>query len=240
VSQPVLFASPVPPPIDGVDLRCCDVQALLGEVRGAAMIHADPPWRYRSAGVPRGTAALAEHYSAGAVGDHYDGLSDFDIARHVDAAFGCAAHNAYLVLWTTWPKLYEWVEEFARHGKRWKYVTGGAWGKTDSGAGIGYHWRGNSEPVLIYKKGKPKPCATISNFCGHPRGEHSEKPLPMLEDMARAFCPPGGLVFDLYAGLGPMARACLSESRRYIGAEIDEERHRKALGLLALAAGRSS
>jgi hypothetical protein len=34
-----------------------------------------------------------------------------------------------------------------------------------------------------------------------------------------------------------MARACALEGRRYVGAEIDPERHAKALGLLANAIG---
>lgn len=44
--------------------------------------------------------------------------------------------------------------------------------------------------------------------------------------------------FELYAGLAPLARACLGTGRRYIGAEIDPERHLKAMERLHAAKGR--
>ena len=45
----------------------------------------------------------------------------------------------------------------------------------------------------------------------------------------RRWTDPGDLVLDLYAGLGSVAVACALEGRRYIGAEIDPERHRRAV-----------
>jgi hypothetical protein len=45
-------------------------------------------------------------------------------------------------------------------------------------------------------------------------------------------------VLDLYAGMAPLARACLGTGRRYLGAEIDLERHKQALGRLHRHAGR--
>ena len=58
-------------------------------------------------------------------------------------------------------------------------------------------------------------------------------------EMIRRWCPPGDLVLDLYAGMGSVARATLraGEGRRYVGAEIDEGRHRAALGLIAQRVG---
>jgi tRNA/tmRNA/rRNA uracil-C5-methylase (TrmA/RlmC/RlmD family) len=49
--------------------------------------------------------------------------------------------------------------------------------------------------------------------------------------------PPGGLVLDLYAGLGsvPEAVVMAGEGRRYIGAEIDEDRHAAALAIVRRA-----
>ena len=43
-----LFADPVPPLPPSIDLRRCDVAELLADVSGAALVHADPPWTYRT------------------------------------------------------------------------------------------------------------------------------------------------------------------------------------------------
>ena len=44
----------------------------------------------------------------------------------------------------------------------------------------------------------------------------------------------GAKVLDLYAGLGTVAEACALEGRRYVGAEVDPDRHARALGLVAV------
>ena len=214
-----LFGDPVPRAVAGIDLRLADVASVLAEMRGAAMVHADPPWSYDNAG------------AEGSAEAEYDLLTNAGIATHVDAAYDCAADDAYLVLWTTWPKLMEWRDASA--SMRWQYVSGGCWGKSGR-LGVGFHWRGDSEPVLLYRKGNPRPLLrTLSNLHVSERTAHSEKPLAFLRKMLGAFCAEGGTVLELYAGLAPMARACALEGRAYVGAEIDAERHAKAIGLLA-------
>ena len=201
-----------------IDLRCCDVAELLGEVRGAALVASDPPWSYANEGC-RGTAV-----------DEYDTITNADIAGHIDAAFDCAAPSSYLRLWCTFPKLAEWMD--ASKAMRWEYKSGGAWAKS-SGFGVGFHWRGDSEILLLYVKGNPRPLHKYaSNLHIGPRTAHSEKPKEWLEKLTEAFCPQDGTVLDLYAGLAPMARACKATGRDYIGAEIDPERHRHAMAKL--------
>jgi hypothetical protein len=197
------------------------------------LIHADPPWVYANAGA-RGVAA-----------DEYDLLDLPAIVRHVDASFDVAEDGSRLILWCTWPQIGGWIRATIEAGDQWRWgdnTTGGSWHK-EGAPGVGFHWLGNSEPVLIYTKGSPPTDrgATILNACdcaishGSPREAHSEKPTPWLRGMLQRWTSPGDLVVDLYAGLAPMARACALEGRRYVGAEIDPERHAKALGLLAHA-----
>jgi hypothetical protein len=217
-AAPLLFDLPVAPSIPGIDLRCCDVAALFDEVRGARLVHADPPWTYDNAGC-RGNAE-----------DNYGVLDCAGIAAHLDAAWDCAADDAYLLCWTTWPKLMEWAE--ASRGSRWTYKSGGSWAKIGR-LGVGFHWRGDSEPLLLYVKGNPRPLDHgISNSHISAREEHSEKPTPFLRRCLLGFTAPGDLVLDLYAGLAPMARACRMEGRQYLGAEIDPVRHAAAMSLL--------
>lgn len=245
-SQLQLLAPPRPPePPAGVRLLCDDVTAAIRLAHGCGLVHADPPWQY-SAGVP----------GNGKQGDHYGGLPVADIAAHVDQAFEVAADDCYLVLWCTWPFLEKWTAQHA--AIRWRYATGGSWTKYTldqagaldrGGLGIGYNWRGESEPILLYAKGKPRPRTLIRNahvdtFAGdrafenalnpiQGRARHSEKPLAYLCEMLEAFSDPGDQVLDLYAGLAPLARAAVRTGRRYIGAEIDPERRAAALSLLA-------
>ena len=222
---PDLRSLPAP---EGIDLRCGDIRDTL-TTRGAVLIHADPPWTYaREAGVANPET-----------NDIYSGMTEAEIATILDLAYDCAAPGARLVCWATWPKLVEFLSAGGA-GKRWQYVTGGAWLKTHS-QGVGYHWLGRTEPVLVFTK----PGAAVYRDTAHdlgngfssPREEHSRKPLDWLRGMVRRWTPPDALVLDLWSGLAPMAAACKLENRRYIGAEIDPTRHATALTLIARAEG---
>lgn len=155
----------------------------------------------------------------------------------------CLRYGGRLALWTCWPLLVEavvasrvvpWLDV---PGIEWK--TGGAWTKGGR-PGVGYHWRGHSEPVLVgvRKGGAAGRCASMlrSGFFSHPE-QHSRKPAPWMADWVRAWVPAGGLVLDLYAGLGSVAEAVAmaGEGRRYLGAEIDPERHATALAMVRRA-----
>lgn len=211
-----LFSEPVPPSIAGIDLRCGDVADTLS-VRGASLVHADPPWSY-------------SNQQEGCASGQYDLCGDPQIAQVVADSYECAAEGAHLILWTTWPKLGEWVAVSA--SLPWRLVSGGCWTKANQ-LGVGYHWRGDCEPILLYVKGRTgRPREALSNSHVSKRGQHSEKPVGFLRGVVRAFTPPDGLVLDLYAGLAPMARACAHEGRQYVGAEIDETRHRAGMSLL--------
>ncbi len=228
MTQPALFAAPRPPVHELVDLRCCDVGELLETVEGADLVFADPPWSYRNDGDPMRSAA-----------GHYACLPMSAIAEHAACAFAAAARDAYLVVWYAFPLLAEWAAVHSDIG--WNYLSGGAWVKTGAPGG-GIHWRGNAEGVALYRKGKPRPTSTAALRSGYVKArhrgqgeQHSEKPIEWQAAMIRHWCPPGGLVLDLYAGLGSVARATLSagEGRRYVGAEVDPKRHAAALALLA-------
>lgn len=117
-------------------------------------------------------------------------------------------------------------------------MTGGAWLKLQS-QGVGYHWLGRTEPVLVFvKRGAAVYRDTnhdLGNGHASPREEHSRKPLEWLRGMVRRWTPPEGLVLDLWAGLAPMAAACKLEGRAYVGAEIDPERWATGCTLIARA-----
>ncbi len=194
-----------------------DCAEVLRGVTGASLVHADPPWTYSN---ETGQGSAAKQYATISMGE---------IAGHLDGLYDSAGGDAYLIVWCTWPKLSEWMD--AGLEMRWSYKTGGSWHKTCR-LGIGYHVRSDSEPWLIYTKGRPKPARAVSNAFASKRGDHSVKPQIGLRRMLR-LVERGSLVVEPYAGLGSMALACRHEGMRYVGAEIDPARHAKAMAILS-------
>ena len=203
----------------GIDLRCCGVEDVLAEVRGARLVIADPPWQYSQ----RAGAANPEKEGI------YQGLPVSEIAKHLASARACVdRQGGRLAMWCTWPLLGAWVSE--THAWEWGNIkTGGSWHK-DGPGGVGFHWLGASEIVLLYVSGSPG-CqwGALKNAHNSIRQEHSVKPIDWMRGWIDRWTEPGDLVLDLYAGLGSVAVACALEGRRYVGAEIDAERHRRAV-----------
>lgn len=201
---------------------CGDVAAVLGE-QHAGLVVADPPWMY----------GLDSPNPRGSPSNVYGCIPCATIAAHLDAAWDVAADDTYLLLWATWPVL---AEVFATGFGRWRYLSGGTWTKwnadgTPGAPGIGYHWRGDCEPLLMLAKGKPHG-TYVRNADVSPRGEHSEKPVGWLAELVTALAAPG-VVLELYGGLGTVGRACKRVGRESITIEIDPERAEAARALIA-------
>lgn len=211
-----------------VDLRRADVGDVLAQVEAGSvdLVVADPPWD-----------AYRERPGVAAPDGVYGLLTERQIGDHLGAAVERMRPGGRLALWACWPLL---VEALGRDlppwltipGLAWK--SGGAWSKSGSAPGVGYHWRGKSEPVLVgVREGGAAGRARVvlrSGYTSRPEA-HSRKPVAWMADWIRAWVPPGGLVLDLYAGLGSVAEAVVEagEGRRYVGAEVDVERHAAAL-----------
>lgn len=208
-----------------IDLLHTDADSLLDELAArrdrVGLVHLDPPWLYRTS--PQGAAS-----------DHYDGLPVDRIAAHLRRCADAAAPDCYAVVWCTWPLINQWM---AADVGRWEYLTGGSWHKTGGRSGIGYHWRGNSEPILVYRIGRPRPIGgeVVSNAITSPRAEHSAKPIGHLSRILRSWCRPGLPVLDLYAGLATAASACQIAGLDYVGCEPDPGRYAAARDRLSQA-----
>lgn len=220
-------------PLDSrIDLRCCGCEAV--DWPEADLVIADPPWVYR------------QKYGASA--PPYPVLTTADIVRQLG---GLRAPR--MALWITWPLMPEWVEATSGAGRAWpwRWKTGGAWAKSDGRTGHygpGHHWAGCSEPVMIYTRGLPRKGHNThgklrNTWTSHEsnRGavsgtkRHSAKPAEWMAAWLQRWVPEGGLVLDPYSGLGSVAEAVLlaGGGRRYLGTEIDPERHGQALDLLS-------
>ena len=230
---------PVAPP-PSIDLRCCSVEELIAwcKEKGVVsrLIMSDAPWLYAN------EPGVANPETNGI----YNGLSMPAIVASIDASYDIADKaGSRLASWYTWPTEEDW-RAAGQAGKRWgKRVTGGAWTKLqmdDDGKGaalnrqpgVGYHWRGQTEPIALFTRGTTgRANEVLLNGHVSPVSVHSEKPVEWLRAMVRAWTSPNDVVIDLYAGRAPLARACAAENRRYLGAEIDPDRHAQALTALA-------
>lgn len=214
--QPMLLSPRRPPALPShIDLRCEDTRTVPWP-DDIDLVIADPPWRYE------------RRVGASAATDWYDSMATVDIAEHLHRMPG-----RRLVLWITWPLLGMWME-VTRNEFSWGLpTTGGAWVKSrpeDTGHyGQGYHWAGCSEAVLVYLRcgSATDRSQPLRNAWIEPPSKHSRKPVAWQAQMVRRWCPPGGLVADPWAGLGSVAEAVAraGEGRRYLGAELDPERH---------------
>lgn len=242
---PMRVADPPRHPL--VDLRCCSCTDV--EWPEADLDVADPPWTYsttlrdqygdlnpteRAQGKPS-----IPRYTTGSPSDHYSTLSVDEIRTHLERMRG-----RRLALWLTWPLVGGWMAATHDDGRWWSRgapKSGGAWTKSRGGDrghyGPGHHWAGCSEPVLVYAhpKAPNDKASPLRNAWIEKPGAHSHKPARWMAQWIRRWVPEGGLVCDPYAGLGSVAEAVLlaGGGRRYLGTEIDAERHGQALALLA-------
>ena len=201
---------------------------LLEDVEGTSqrfdLVHADPPWAYR------------QHGARGAIGLDYEQLDTAAIVRTLGAARRVANREAYLAVWTTSPTMGElWTAIHAEPLWAWEYIGFAAWDKELMGTG--WHLRGQVELVLYWRRGDlTSHSNSIRNHWTVKRGDHSAKPVEICRDLLEAFTPSGGRVLDLYAGRGvPVGIAAGRSGRTYLGAELDEDRHREACARLELA-----
>lgn len=152
------------------------------------LILADPPWQYDQRSVRLN----------GTTDRHYEPMSTLAIASLPVA--DVAADDALLLLWTTWPFLLDAFEVIDAWGFR--YITGLPWVKADEigtgfdgdvqfkpNKGVGFWFRGATEPLLLAKRGKPSrrtmPCDGILSD----RNIHSRKPT-VVHDIAESFTGP--------------------------------------------------
>lgn len=141
-------------------------------------IVADPPWNERGGGkIKRGADR------------HYPTMKTKDIAKLMgnllQERFPVDTVGAHMYLWVTNNFLTDGI--FIMNLLGFRYVTMRTWAKDR--IGLGYYWRGQTEPCLFGVRGKLAPqVRTESTLIGKgivKRGRHSKKPDVFFEEVQR-------------------------------------------------------
>lgn len=79
-----------------------------------------------------------------------------------------------------------------------------------------------AEIISFYESGDLIDCTVGGGQMGHPAAHRNEAPFPLTlaEFFVKSFCPPGGIVADIFSGSGTVAHACKQNGRRFIGCDI--------------------
>lgn len=143
------------------------------------IIHADPPWRFKN-------WSMKELVERGEKWARKNGRSPYPVMTTDDICKmpveKIADKNSLLYLWGTWPKLLDalqvmdaWGFTFTTQAFTWvkQNPSGIGWH-----FGCGYYTHGNTEFVLIGKRGKgvKRVDKGVSSLIVYPRCQHSAKP----------------------------------------------------------------
>jgi site-specific DNA-methyltransferase (adenine-specific) len=83
----------------------------------------------------------------------------------------------------------------------------------------------HEQAYLLAKGDPPRPAAPIADVIPFPysgnRLHPTQKPTEALEPLIGAFCPPGSVVLDPFAGSGSTLIAARNTGRRFVGIELD-------------------
>lgn len=165
----------------------------------------DPPYGVAYKAQARsGTPGLLQGQTVIGDDEPFDPRWLLDFGRCV--IFG-ANYFAHLLLpggWVVWSKAQD---------NRWAYNTRSlaevAWTNCHQYVALfNCYWAGSP----LYRQGEERGSQL------HP----TQKPVALMSWIVERTTKSGDLVFDPYMGSGPVARACVSSGRRYVGIEIDE------------------
>lgn len=217
----------------------CDALALMPTLQPDLVdaVIADPP--YSSGGMVRGDRMADVHTkyfgdsitapNVGAfAGDNRDQRAfGYWCTLWLLAALRITRPGGAIVLWTDWRQLPTVTDVLQAGG--WVYRGIVPWVKPDPRPQMG-RFSSACEYVVWGSKGPMPPDREVGCLPGFyqaraPRGvdKHhlSEKPLSVVRDLVK-IAPPGGLIFDPFAGGGGTGVAALAEGRRFLGCEITD------------------
>ena len=129
-----------------------------------------------------------------------------------------------LLVFCDWRMLHTLAPSIESVGLRYQDLV--VWDKGHFGLGRGF--RRQHELVMHFTYGSPEYYdKSVGNVIqarrigADERQHQTQKPVALMESLARVVCPPGGVVLDPFMGSGSAGVACLNTGRRFIGIEKD-------------------
>jgi site-specific DNA-methyltransferase (adenine-specific) len=120
------------------------------------------------------------------------------------------------------PRILGWVRESGELS--WQYSKPLVWDKVN--AGMGYHWRGTHEYIVMLEKGKRRlNDLGKQDVLRHRRvtgGYPTEKPLALIEELLLNSTKECDWVFDPFCGSGVTAAACQKHNRNCVTLDISD------------------
>lgn len=187
---------------------------------GADLLLTDPPYGQQFAGKGNATR-LANIRGDGA-------RQGMRLTRQMLAAVGQhladEAHAYLFCHWESWPDFYDAVSSYL------PIKNALIWWKNRGGMGDTELEYARDFEVILYAAQGRRPLAgrrdgaVVPNIppVGNDRRHPTEKPVDLARYLIEKSCPPGGLVIDPFAGVGPFGEAARLLGRRAVLIELEE------------------
>lgn len=165
-------------------------------------------------------------------------LQNDDNADGVMPAFAPMARamkpNSYAVCFVGWSALPQFTAAWDAAGLR--IVSQIVWRKRYASRHGYTQYR--HESAFVLAKGNPakptKPLPSVMDWTNSGNRNHpTEKAVEVIAPLIRCFSKPGDLVCDPFSGSGSTLAAAALNGRSYLGVEIDQQHHTKAIARLA-------
>ena len=153
----------------------------------------------------------------------------------MEEARRCATADGRLAAFIDWRQLPAMTDAVQAAGWIWRGIV--PWNKGEGSRPNPGGFRSQCEFIVWASTGPlpaPVPGVLILPGCfsaavkQDDKHHQTGKPTSLMRDLVK-LCPPGGVIFDGYAGSGTTAAAALMEGRRVIAVERSEEYYRVAL-----------
>lgn len=145
------------------------------------------------------------------------------ILRFLDALSKKDSHTYLMCDHEYMPLILTWVRDPA-NGFGWKYSKSLVWDKISMG--MGYHWRGLHEYVIMLEKGKRRlNDLGKGDILRHKRvvgGYPTEKPFGLFEELILNSSQEGDWVMDPFCGSGVTAAVCKTHKRNCFTMDIEQ------------------
>lgn len=183
----------------------------------------DPPYwtldEYREVGT---TTRLGGHSDPSKREGWFNTIDSQELFEAMSKIYTCMKPNTHTYIMCD-GKCLKYVLGYA--DELYNYVKPLVWVKNT--LGMGYHYRGKHEYIVMCEKGKRKlndlAMADVFNYDVVRKQYPTQKPVHLMMDLIKQSSQEGELVFDPFMGSGTTGEAAIKLKRRFLGTDISKE-----------------